>query len=131
MRLGVWYVCMYEWALPLLIFRGSRIPLIMQAGVISEILEDTMEAAMPDDSEEVDEVIDQVLWEVTNGSMGKAPPVTASSLAAGRADSVSEGPAAAGAARAPARVAVGADGTLMASGGGGGGASLRDDLGRL
>lgn len=31
---------------------------------------------MPVDSEEVDEVVDQVLWEVTQGSMGKAPPTS-------------------------------------------------------
>jgi len=40
------------------------------------MINESIDDAMPVDTEEVDDVVDQVLWEVTQGSMGKAPPVS-------------------------------------------------------
>ncbi len=45
-----------------------------KAGLIQELVDEAMENAMPVETDEVDDVVDQVLWEVTKGSMGKAPP---------------------------------------------------------
>uniref|UniRef100_A0A6B0V5S0 Putative vacuolar sorting protein vps24 n=1 Tax=Ixodes ricinus TaxID=34613 RepID=A0A6B0V5S0_IXORI len=55
---------------------------MMRAGIIEEMLEDTMEGL--DDQEELEEEaqeeVDKVLWELTAGTLGKAPTAVTESL---------------------------------------------------
>lgn len=57
---------------------------MMRAGIIEEMMEDTMESL--DDQEELEEAaqleVDKILWEVTAGQLGKAPAAVADSLPA-------------------------------------------------
>uniref|UniRef100_A0A6A7FYK9 Charged multivesicular body protein 3-like n=1 Tax=Hirondellea gigas TaxID=1518452 RepID=A0A6A7FYK9_9CRUS len=47
---------------------------MMKAGIIEEMLEDTMDVLEPEDiEEEVEEEVEKILWEVTAGAIGKAP----------------------------------------------------------
>lgn len=78
-----------------------------KAGIIDSMLGDAMDAAAPEGfDEEVDEVVEQAMWEITAGLMGKAPTALSGGLSA-HADGVRAG---AGAAAAPARTAVAAGG---------------------
>uniref|UniRef100_A0AC34QXK2 Charged multivesicular body protein 3 n=1 Tax=Panagrolaimus sp. JU765 TaxID=591449 RepID=A0AC34QXK2_9BILA len=52
-----------------------------RAGIIEEMIEETMEALEPEDMEEqAAEEVDKVLWEVTQGELGKAPAAAAHAL---------------------------------------------------
>nr|SVE86412.1 EOG090X0EF4 [Daphnia similis]SVE87040.1 EOG090X0EF4 [Daphnia similis]SVE87663.1 EOG090X0EF4 [Daphnia similis]SVE88294.1 EOG090X0EF4 [Daphnia similis] len=55
---------------------------MMKAGIIEEMLEDTMEGL--EDTEELEEAaqqeVDKVLWEITTGQLGKAPAAVTDSL---------------------------------------------------
>lgn len=55
---------------------------MMRAGIIEEMLDDTMEGL--DDQEELEEEaqeeVDKVLWELTAGTLGKAPTAVTESL---------------------------------------------------
>nr|CAG4641239.1 EOG090X0EF4 [Eulimnadia texana] len=59
---------------------------MMRAGIIEEMLEDTMEGL--EDSEELEEAaqeeVDKVLWEITAGQLGRAPAAVTDSLPAHR-----------------------------------------------
>ncbi|GFN80647.1 charged multivesicular body protein 3 [Plakobranchus ocellatus] len=56
---------------------------MMKAGIIEEMLEDTMETLEDDDlEEEADEEVDKVLYEITAGELGKAPAAVEDSLPA-------------------------------------------------
>ncbi|KAF7490269.1 Charged multivesicular body protein 3 [Sarcoptes scabiei] len=58
---------------------------MMKAGIIDEMLEETMENAVGDSDEleeEAAEEVDKVLFEITNGALGKAPAVVSDSLPA-------------------------------------------------
>jgi len=58
---------------------------MMRVGIIEEMMEETMESVEPEDLEEAaQEEVDKILFEVTNGELGKAPAVPADSLAASR-----------------------------------------------
>uniref|UniRef100_A0A069DQ93 Putative vacuolar sorting protein vps24 n=1 Tax=Panstrongylus megistus TaxID=65343 RepID=A0A069DQ93_9HEMI len=47
---------------------------MMRAGIIEEMLEETMDSIDPEEmEEEAQEEIDKVLWEITQGTLGKAP----------------------------------------------------------
>ncbi|KAK9501795.1 hypothetical protein O3M35_012463 [Rhynocoris fuscipes] len=47
---------------------------MMRAGIIEEMLEETMDSMDPEEmEEEAQEEIDKVLWEITQGTLGKAP----------------------------------------------------------
>jgi len=52
---------------------------MMRAGIIEEMLDDTLSSAMDDGEEleeEAQEQVDKILWEVTAGQLGKAPNVS-------------------------------------------------------
>ncbi|XP_064599920.1 charged multivesicular body protein 3-like [Liolophura sinensis] len=54
---------------------------MMKAGIIEEMLEDTMEGLEPEDlEEEVDAEVEKVLFDLTAGELGKAPAAVADSL---------------------------------------------------
>ncbi|KAF2355472.1 Snf7 family [Trinorchestia longiramus] len=56
---------------------------MMKAGIIEEMLEDTMDTLEPDDmEEEAEEEVDKILWEVTAGALGKAPAMVNDALPA-------------------------------------------------
>uniref|UniRef100_A0A7E4VWD6 Charged multivesicular body protein 3 n=1 Tax=Panagrellus redivivus TaxID=6233 RepID=A0A7E4VWD6_PANRE len=53
-----------------------------KAGIIEEMIEDTMESLEPEGLEdEANEEVEKVLWEVTAGELGKAPAASAHSIA--------------------------------------------------
>ncbi len=86
------------------------------AGLIQETVDKDLTNIMPVDTEEVDEITEQVLWEVTAGQMGKPPPIQVNANATGTgvgaaANAVGAG---AGGGGGGGRVAVGANGDLMA-----------------
>jgi len=65
---------------------------MMKAGIIEEMIDDTMESMEDEDLEEdVDEAVEKVLFDLTQGALGKAPEVVEDSLPvpAGAAASVS------------------------------------------
>ncbi|KAH9419659.1 Charged multivesicular body protein 3 [Dermatophagoides pteronyssinus] len=64
---------------------------MMKAGIIDEMMEETMEDALGDEEleEEAQEEVDKVLFEITDGVLGKAPSVVSDSLPA---ESVKEAP---------------------------------------
>ena len=56
---------------------------MMRAGIIDEMLEETLENTLGDSEEleeEAQEEVDRVLFEITNGQLGKAPAVVSDSL---------------------------------------------------
>lgn len=56
---------------------------MMKAGIIDEMMEETMEGAMGDAEEleeEAQEEVDKVLFEITNGALGKVPAAVTDSL---------------------------------------------------
>ncbi|KAL3863302.1 hypothetical protein ACJMK2_005067 [Sinanodonta woodiana] len=57
---------------------------MMKAGIIEEMLEDTMEGLEDQDEleEEAQEEVDKVLWELTAGDLGKAPTAVTDTLPA-------------------------------------------------
>lgn len=58
---------------------------MMKAGIIDEMMEETFESAMGDSDEieeEANEEVDKVLFEITNGALGKAPVPVSDSLPA-------------------------------------------------
>lgn len=57
---------------------------MMKAGIIEEMLEDTMEGLEDDDLEEAaDTEVEKVLWELTKGQLGEAPDAVADTLPTG------------------------------------------------
>jgi len=56
---------------------------MMKAGIIEEMLEDTMEGLEDDDLEEAaDTEVEKVLWELTKGQLGEAPDAVGDTLPA-------------------------------------------------
>ncbi|XP_066945050.1 charged multivesicular body protein 3 [Macrobrachium rosenbergii] len=56
---------------------------MMKAGIIEEMLEDTMESLEPEElEEEAQQEVDKILWEVTAGQMGQAPAMVTDALPA-------------------------------------------------
>merc|ERR1712042_203927 len=56
---------------------------MMKAGIIGEMLEDTMEGLEDDDLEEAaDTEVEKVLWELTKGQLGEAPDAVGDTLPA-------------------------------------------------
>lgn len=56
---------------------------MMKAGIIEEMLEDTMESLEPEElEEEVQQEVDKILWEITAGQMGGAPAMVTDALPA-------------------------------------------------
>ncbi|XP_068227041.1 charged multivesicular body protein 3 [Palaemon carinicauda] len=56
---------------------------MMKAGIIEEMLEDTMESLEPEElEEEAQQEVDKILWEVTAGQMGEAPAMVTDALPA-------------------------------------------------
>ena len=54
---------------------------MMKMGLIEEIVEETMESFEPEDMETLaQEEVDKVLWELTSGELGKAPPAVSDTL---------------------------------------------------
>lgn len=56
---------------------------MMKAGIIDEMMEETMESTMGDAEEleeEAQEEVDKVLFEITNGALGKVPAAVTDSL---------------------------------------------------
>ncbi|KAK7084685.1 Charged multivesicular body protein 3 [Halocaridina rubra] len=54
---------------------------MMKAGIIEEMVEDTMESLEPEELEdEVQHEVDKILWEVTAGQMGEAPAMVTDAL---------------------------------------------------
>ena len=55
---------------------------MMRAGIIDEMLEETLEDTLggEDMEEEANEEVDKVLFEITNGQLGKGPAVPSDSL---------------------------------------------------
>lgn len=56
---------------------------MMRAGIIDEMLEETLEGTLGDGEEleeQAEEEVDKVLFEITDGQLGKAPEVVADSL---------------------------------------------------
>merc|ERR1719234_2259037 len=54
---------------------------ILWAGIIEEMMEETMDQMEDDDMEEAaDKEIDNVLWELTKGQLGEAPEAVGDSL---------------------------------------------------
>lgn len=56
-----------------------------KAGIISEMVDDAMESAMPVEEGEVDAIVEHVLYEVTAGAMGVPPPTAPARLQAAAA----------------------------------------------
>ncbi|KAI3387778.1 hypothetical protein SNEBB_007119 [Seison nebaliae] len=57
---------------------------MMKAGIMEEMMDDTMASALGDDEDleiEADEEVDKILYEVTKGELGKAPDAVADTLA--------------------------------------------------
>jgi len=58
---------------------------MMKAGILEEMLDDTMETLDdPDIEEEVESEVDKVLFELTEGKLGQAPEAVKDTLPAGR-----------------------------------------------
>ncbi|KAB7506267.1 Charged multivesicular body protein 3 [Armadillidium nasatum] len=56
---------------------------MMKAGIIEEMLEDTMDTLEPEElEEEADKEVDKILWEVTAGQLGKTPVMVNDTLPA-------------------------------------------------
>lgn len=56
---------------------------MMRAGIIDEMLEETLEDTLGDNEEleeQAQEEVDKVLFEITNGQLGKAPAVVSDAL---------------------------------------------------
>ncbi|KAH7980764.1 hypothetical protein HPB49_019062 [Dermacentor silvarum] len=64
------------------VYNCPYINLFTQAGIIEEMLDDTMEGLDDQDDleEEAQEEVDKVLWELTAGQLGKAPTAVTESL---------------------------------------------------
>lgn len=67
---------------------------MMRAGIIEEMLEDTMGSLEDEEEmeEEAQEEVDKVLWELTAGQLGKAPAAVTDTLPAAAASEVVAGP---------------------------------------
>lgn len=64
---------------------------MMKAGIIEEMLEDTMEGLEDDDLEEAaDTEVEKVLWELTKGQLGEAPDAVADTLPTGATAAVED-----------------------------------------
>jgi len=64
---------------------------MMKAGIIEEMLEDTMEGLEDDDLEEAaDTEVEKVLWELTKGQLGEAPDAVADTLPSGATAAVED-----------------------------------------
>jgi hypothetical protein len=79
---------------------------MLKAGVLQEDISKAMSDSLPVETDEMEEVVDQVMWEVTRGSMGTAPPTGLGVRTGGVAEASS---AAAASSSGAGRVAVGAD----------------------
>merc|ERR1712003_259054 len=56
---------------------------MMKAGIIEEMMEETMEGLEDDDMEEAaSEEVEKVLWELTKGQLGEAPDAVGDTLPA-------------------------------------------------
>lgn len=100
-----------------------------KAGIIEEMMEDSMAASEPAGlDEEADEITEGVMWELTGGLLGTAPSAPIGGMAS---TAVRSG---AGAVSAPGRVAVGMEDGSAAGGAGTSGPELdelRDRLGKI